>query len=113
MTAAVDEIAPDVFRISTYVADFDLTFNQFLVRDEEPLLFHTGFAAMFADVRDAVDRVIEPSKLRWISYSHFEPDECGSLNEWLAAAPASQPACGIVGALVCVNHAATRPARAL
>jgi flavorubredoxin len=113
MTTAVDEIAPDVFRISTHVADFDLTFNQFLVRDDEPLLFHTGFPSMFADVRGAVARVIDPSNLRWISFSHFEPDECGSLNEWLAAAPESQAACGIVGALVCVNHVATRPARAL
>jgi flavorubredoxin len=113
MTTAVDEIAPDVFRLSTYVADFDLTFNQFLVRDDEPLLFHTGFAAMFGDVRAAVARVIDPSTLRWISYSHFEPDECGSLNEWLATAPASRPVCGLVGALVCVNHVATRPARVL
>ena len=85
METRIDEIAPDIFRLSTWVDEVappaGFTFNQFLVRDEEPLLFHTGFAAMFADVRDAVDRVIEPSKLRWISYSHFEPDECGSMNE--------------------------------
>jgi flavorubredoxin len=113
MTAALDEIAPDVFRISTYIEDFDLTFNQFLVRDDEPLLFHTGMPAMFQEVRAAVARVLDPSRLRWISFSHFEPDECGALNEWLAAAPFAQPACGLVGAMVSVNHVATRPARVL
>src|SRR6188768_1230288 len=113
MTAAVDEIAPDVFRISTYIEDFDLTFNQFVVRDDEPLLFHTGFPRMFAGVREAVARVIDPARLRWISFSHFEPDECGALNEWLATAPNAQAACGLVGALVSVNHVASRPARTL
>src|SRR5262245_29754557 len=113
MTAAVDEIAPDVFRISSYLESYDLTFNQFLVRDDEPLLFHTGMPAMFPVVRDAVRGLIDPARLRWVSFSHFEPDECGALNEWLAAAPSAQAACGLVGALVCVNHVAPRPARVL
>jgi flavorubredoxin len=109
----VDEIAPDIFRISTYVADFNLQFNQFLVKDDEPLLFETGMKQMFPLVRDAVSRIINPSLLRYISFSHFEPDECGSLNEWLAIAPRSEAVCSPVGALVFVNDAAVRPARGL
>jgi flavorubredoxin len=86
----VDEIAPDIFRISTYVPDFNLQFNQFLVRDDEPLLFETGMRQMFPLVRDAVSRVVDPATLRYIGFSHFEPDECGSLNEWLAIAPRAE-----------------------
>ena len=110
---AVTEIAPDLYRISTYVPEIDLQFNQFLVKDDEPLLFHTGMRAMFPQVRDAVASLIDPSRLRWVSFSHFEADECGSLNEWLRAAPAAQPVCSVVGALVSVNDFAVRPARAM
>lgn len=110
---AIAEIAPDLFRISTYVPEFDLQFNQFLVRDEEPLLFHTGMRAMFPLVRDEVARVVEPSRIRWIGFSHFESDECGALNEWLAVAPRAEPVCSLVGALVSVNDFASRPARAM
>lgn len=113
MTAALDEIAPDLFRISIHVPEIDLAFNQFLLRDDEPLLFHTGMPSMFEAVRGAVARVIDPSRLRWISFSHFEPDECGSLNEWLAVAPNAQAATGMVGAMVCVDHVASRPAKVL
>jgi flavorubredoxin len=109
----IDEIAPDVFRISTYVPEADLEFGQFLVRDEEPLLFETGMKALFPAVRDAVARVVDPSTIRWVSFSHFEADECGSLNEWLTIAPRAQPACSLVGAIVSVNDFALRPARAL
>jgi flavorubredoxin len=109
----VDEIAPDIFRISTYVAEFNLQFNQFLVRDEEPLLFETGMKQMFPLIRDAVSRVLDPALLRHISFSHFEPDECGSLNEWLTIAPRAEAVCSPVGALVFVNDSASRPARGL
>jgi flavorubredoxin len=108
---SVTEIAPDFYRISTYIPEIDLQFNQFLINDDEPLLFHTGMKALFPIVRDAVATVIEPSKVRWISFSHFEADECGSLNEWLEVAPNAQAACSMVGALVSVNDFASRPAR--
>jgi flavorubredoxin len=109
----VDEIAPDIFRISTYVPDFNLQFNQFLVRDDEPLLFETGMKQMFPVVLETVGKVIDPKTLRHISFSHFEPDECGSLNEWLALAPRAEAMCSMVGAMVFVNDGALRPARGL
>jgi flavorubredoxin len=109
----VTEIGPDLFRISTYVPEIDLQFNEFLVNDDEPLLFHTGMKAMFPLVRDAVASVIDPSSIRWIGFSHFEGDECGSLNEWLQIAPTAQPVCSTVGALVSVNDFATRAARGM
>ena len=111
--ARVAEIAPDHYSISIYVREFNLRFNHFLIKDDEPLLFHTGMKKMFPLVRDAVARVIDPSSLRWISFSHFESDECGALNEWLALAPHAQPACGLVGAQVSVNDFALRQARVL
>ena len=107
---AVTEIAPDLYRISTYVPEIDLQFNQFLVVDDEPLLFHTGMKALFPLVREAVTSVIDPSRIRWIGFSHFEADECGSLNEWMQIAPAAQPVCSLVGALVSINDFAIRPA---
>lgn len=110
---AVTEIAPDLYRVSTYVSEIDLQFNQFLIKDDEPLLFHTGPKAMFPLVRDAVASVIDPSAIRWVGFSHFEADECGSLNEWLQTAPAAQPVCSMVGALVSVNDFAARPARGM
>lgn len=110
---AVTEIAPDVYRISTYVPEIDMQFNQFLVRDDEPLLFHTGHRAMFPVVRDAVASVIDPSEIRWLGFSHFEADECGALNEWLQLAPNSHPVCSMVGALVSVNDFAARPAKGM
>lgn len=113
LSTTVDEIAPDIFRIATYVPALDFSFCQFLVRDDEPLLFHTGDRAMFPIVHDAVARVLDPSTIRWIGFSHFEADECGSLNEWLATAPAAEPVCSLVGALVSVNDFASRPARGM
>ena len=111
--ARVAEIAPDHYSISIYVREFNLRFNHFLIKDDEPLLFHTGMKRMFPLVRDAVARVIDPSSLRWISFSHFEAGECGALNEWLALAPHAEPACGLVGAQVSVNDFALRHARVL
>jgi hypothetical protein len=103
MKTQVDEIAPGVFRISTYVGKYDLQFNQFLVLDDEPLLFHTGMKGMFDLVRQAVEKVLDPGILRWIGFSHFEADECGSLNEWLALAPQAKPICGVIGATININ----------
>jgi flavorubredoxin len=109
----IAEVAPDVFRIATYVPEPDLQFGQFLVRDEEPLLFETGLKALFPAVREAVAKVLDPSTIRWVSFSHFEADECGSLNEWLSIATRAQAACSLVGAIVSVNDFAIRPARSL
>ncbi len=113
MTSTVTEIAADVYRISTYAPAYGIQFNQFLVKDEEPFLMHTGFKKMFGATRDAVASVLDPSRLRWIGFSHFESDECGALNDWLAAAPRAQAVCSFVGATVSVDDFAIRPARAL
>ncbi|HEY7680952.1 MAG TPA: MBL fold metallo-hydrolase [Terriglobia bacterium] len=111
--ARIDEIAPDVYRISIYVPDFSLQFNHFVIKDEEPLLYHTGYQGFFAEMREAVGRILDPTKLRWIGFSHFESDECGALNHWLQVAPAAQGLCSQVGALVSVNDFAIRPPRGL
>jgi flavorubredoxin len=113
MATTIDEIAPDIFRISTYVAAGDLGFAQFLVRDESPLLYHTGMRRLFADVHAAVARLIDPATLGWIGFSHFEVDECGALNEWLTAAPAAVPVCSETCRLVNMGDYAARPARGL
>lgn len=109
----ISEIAPDVYRLSLYVPEGDMQFNQFLVKDEEPLLFHTGMKAIFPLVQEAVSKIINPSEIRHISFSHFEADECGSLNEWLEIAPNAIAICSFVGAVVSVNDFAIRPALAL
>jgi flavorubredoxin len=111
--ANITEIAADVFRISIYARAGDLQFNHFLVRDEEPLLFHTGLRGMFAEIREAVATLMPVAELRHISFSHFESDECGSLNEWLAVAPRADVLCSQVGAMVSVNDFIGREARAL
>jgi flavorubredoxin len=110
---SVTEIAPDLYRISTYVPEINLQFNQFLVDDNEPLLFHTGMKAMFPLMRDAVKRIIDPSKIRWVGFSHFEADECGALNEWLQLAPAAAPVCSALGAMVSINDFAIRAAHGM
>jgi flavorubredoxin len=113
MTTRIDEVAPDLFRISLYAEQFGLQFNHFLVRDDEPLLFHTGLRGMFPAVREALATVIDPAALRWISWSHFEVDECGALNEWLAAAPNATPVCGELGAMINIGDFSNRPPRGL
>lgn len=107
------EIAPDIYRLSTFHSDFGIQFNQFLVNDDEPFLMHTGMKKMFAATLDAASTIIDPAKLRWIGFSHFEADECGALNEWLRLAPQAQAVCSVVGALVNVDDFADRPARPL
>lgn len=109
----IDEIAPDLFRLSVYVPAFDMQFNHFLVRDEEPLLFHAGFKGMFPVLREAVGSLIDPTKLRHVAWSHFESDECGALNHWLELAPQAQPVCTLVGKLVSVDDFSIRPARGM
>jgi flavorubredoxin len=111
--AQIDEIAPDIYRISILHPQLNMQFNHFLVKDEEPLLFHTGMRRMFPAVSEAIGQLIDPAALRWISWSHFEVDECGALNDWLALAPNAQPLCGQVGAMVNVQDFANRPPVAL
>lgn len=114
MTARIDEISPDVFRICTFLPEINLQFVQFLVRDEEPLLYHTGMNAIFPTVRDAVARLIEPAKIRWLGFSHFEADECGALRQWQLQAPEAAAVCSVVGKMVSVDDVvAARPAHAL
>ena len=111
----VHEIADGIYRISTPITipGGGFTFNQYLIVDEEPLLFHTGLRKMFPLVREAVASVLPPQNLRHIAFSHVEADECGSLNEWLAVAPQSAPLCGTVAAMVSINDLADRAPRAL
>lgn len=111
--ARIDEVGPDLYRICIYVPEIDLQFNHFLVKDEGPLLFHTGMRRMFPEVRDAVAQIIDPADLRWISWSHFEVDECGALNEWLAVAPQATPVCSECGAMVNLTDFSNRPPRGL
>ncbi len=111
--ATVTEIAPDLYRLSVYASDFDLQFNHFLVVDDEPLLYHAGLRGMFPILREAVAKVLDPVRLRWIGFSHFESDECGALNEWQAIAPSAQAVCSDLGAMVSVNDFSDRPARGL
>jgi flavorubredoxin len=111
--AQITEIAPDVYRISTFVPEANLQFNQFLVRDEQPLLFHTGMKALFPVVRDAVATLMDPAGIRWIGFSHFEADECGALTEWQTLAPAATAVCSFVAKVVSVDDGALRPAQAL
>jgi len=111
--AVTTEIAPNLYRISVFAPWGNLQFNHFLVKDEEPLLFHTGLRRMHEEIREAVRRLINLAELRYISFSHFESDECGSLNEWLSVAPRAQVVCGQLGAMVSVNDFMGREARAV
>lgn len=112
---SVHEIADGIYRISTPVTipGGGFSFNQYLIVDDEPLIFHTGLRKMFPLVREAVASILPPERLRHVAFSHVEADECGSLNEWLAAAPRSVPLCGTVAAMVSIDDLADRPPRAL
>jgi len=109
----VTEIAPDLYRLSIYAPDFDLQFNHFLLDDDQPLLYHAGLRGMFPSLREAVAQVMDPKRLRWIGFSHFESDECGALNDWFEVAPSAQPVCSDLGAMVSVNDFSARPAKGL
>ena len=113
MQSTVTEIAPEIYRISTFHPEFGIQFNQFLVKDEEPFLMHTGMRKMFPLTLEAVSTLMDPANLHWIGFSHFESDECGALNDWLKVSPRAQPVCSLVGAVVMVDDFADRPARPL
>lgn len=112
----LNEIAAGLYRINTPVETPDgagFSFNQYLVVDDEPLLFHTGPRRLFSFTAGAIDKVMPLARLRYVAFSHCEADECGSLNDFLAAAPAAVPVCSQVAAMVSVDDIAARPARAL
>jgi len=116
METKVTEIANGIFRLSTFIAQVPptgLAFNQFLVLGEEPLLFHTGMRGLFPLVREAVAKVMAPETLRWISFGHYEADECGAMNQWLAIAPNAQIAHGMTAVGVSLNDQADRAPRML
>src|SRR5262249_3148217 len=110
-------IADGIFRISVFVPDIappaGFTFNQFLIRGDEPLLFHTGLRKTFPLYQEAVGRLVSLDGLRWIAFGHFEADECGAMNEWLAVSPNAQLAHGRTGCMVSLNDMADRPPRIL
>ncbi len=112
MNARVEQIADRIYRISTCVPELapgGFTFNQFLVDAEEPLLYHTGMKGLFPVVRDAIEQVMPVERLRWIAFSHVEADECGSVNEFLEAAPHAQVAHGALGCMLSLNDQLIRP----
>jgi flavorubredoxin len=116
METRIDEIADGVYRLSTLVPDITpsgFTFNQFLLDGDEPLLFHCGHRRMFPLISAAVARVMPLERLRWLSFGHVEADECGAMNEWLAAAPNAQIAHGQIACDISLNDMADRAPRAL
>jgi len=106
----IAEVADGIFRINTplSIPGGEFSFNQYLIRDDMPLLFHTGLRKLFPAVREAVESVMPVRELRYIAFSHVEADECGALNDWLAAAPESVPVCSQVAAMVSINDMADR-----
>jgi flavorubredoxin len=112
---SVHEIADGIHRISTpsRAIPGGFTFNQYLVVDDEPLLFHTGPRKLFPLVREAIAAVLPVERLRWVGLSHFEADECGALNELLAVAPRAQAVGSRTAIQVSVNDVADRPGRPL
>ncbi len=117
METRIDEIANGIYRLSTFVPEIEppagFTFNQFLVLGDAPLLFHTGPRKMFPLVHSAVSRLMPPERLRWITFGHYEADECGAMNEWLAVAPQAEVAHGQTGCLISLNDTADRAPRIL
>jgi len=113
----IDEIAAGIFRISTPVPPEAMpggfTFNQYLIRDEEPLLYHTGPRKLFPQVERAIAEVLPVESIRYVGFSHYEADECGSLNDFLALAPAAEPLCSVIAKMVSIDDVALRPAREL
>ena len=112
----IHEVAEGIYRINTPVVfenGLGFSFNQYLINDEQPLLYHTGPRKMFPLVREAVASILPVKRLRYFGFSHVESDECGSLNEWLAEAPDAVPLCGTIAGLVSVNDMADRPPRTL
>ena len=117
MDTRIDEIGDDIFRLSTHIPQIappdGFGFNQFLIRAEQPLLFHCGTRALFPSVSAALARIMPVEDLRWISFGHVEADECGAMNLWLAAAPAANVVYSRLGSDVSVSDLADRPPRIL
>jgi flavorubredoxin len=117
MDVRTSEIAEGVYRFSTLVSEIaaplGFTLNQHLITADEPLPFHTGPRHMFGDISDAVGRIMRITQLRWVSFGHIESDECGSMNQWLVAAPNAQVAHGATACMVSLNDLADRPPRSL
>jgi flavorubredoxin len=112
--AEVHEIVPGIYRISHFDGTAaPVEFTQFLIKDEKPLLFHTGPKALFAETLKAVKRIVDPADLRYISWSHLESDECGALNEFLAAAPNAEPVHGEIGVMLSVGDFFTKAPRGM
>ncbi|RPF75588.1 MAG: MBL fold metallo-hydrolase [Synechococcus sp. TMED155] len=112
----IQQVALDTYRINTPIELPDgggFCFNQYLIVDDEPLLFHSGLRQLFPLVREAIATVLPPERLRWIGVSHVEADECGSLNDWLAIAEQARPLCSVVGALVSIGDLADREPRGM
>lgn len=117
MQTRIDEIADGIYRLSTFVPDIappaGFVFNQFLLKAEQPLLFHCGYRGMFPSVSAAASRVLPLERLRWITFGHVEADECGAMNNWLAAAPQAQVAHGMTACMVSLTDLADRAPRML
>jgi flavorubredoxin len=112
----IDEIAAGIFRINTPVSlpgDMGFNFNQYLIVDEAPMVFHTGLRGLFPLVSEAIRAVMPIEKLRYVGLSHFEADECGALNDFLAAAPNAVPVCSQIAAMVSLGDYANRAPRGL
>ena len=112
MSARIDEIADHIYRLSTFVPDIGptgFTFNQYLIDDDQPLIFHTGHRATFMDLATAITSIVPIERLRWVTFGHVEADECGAMNQLLAAAPQAQVAHGALGCMVSLNDLADRP----
>lgn len=117
METKITEISDGIYRFSTFVPQIappaGFTFNQFLVLGDDPLLFHTGLRQMFPLIRSAISRLMPPARLRWITFGHYEADECGAMNEWLGVAPQAEVAHGQTSCLVSLNDMANRAPRIL
>jgi len=117
MSVKVDEIGSGIFRLSIFVPEVapprGFTFNHFLILGEEPLLFHCGKRKMFPLLSAAIARIIPLDRLRWLTFGHFEADECGAMNEWLAASSHAQLMHGMVGCRLSIADMADRPPRVL
>ena len=109
METRVAEVAEDIFQLTTHIEEANFSFNQYLLRFDEPVLFHTGGRQLFPLVSEAVAKVLPPETLRWISFGHVESDECGSMNQWLAVAPRAEVGASATACLVQLNDLCDRP----
>ncbi len=113
MGTKIDEIAPQIYRFSTFSSQAGIVFNQFLIDADEPLLFHTGQRTLFPQLCEALGSIIDPQRLRWIAFGHYEADESGAMNDWLRVAPNAVIAHGTIGVRTSIADQADRAPRAL